>query len=228
MARPKGKGLLTRERILDTALDLVDRGGLDGLSMRKLATELGVDPMSIYHHVPNKDELLRALVERVFAAMAVPPPEGDWQRQVRAWAEAYRGVAAAHPNLVLRIVSDPATVAVAAVRANESLYAAIEATGLPPRSVVSAADLIIDYVNGASLALASPISEGVDAVDAFKAELDARPAEQTATQRRLYADPDLVEHRDSFRFGLDVILAGLDQLRSRADASEPPKSSQLS
>jgi TetR/AcrR family tetracycline transcriptional repressor len=215
MPRPKGQPVLSRERILSTALDLVDRDGLDGLSMRKLAGELGVDPMSIYHHVANKEALLKALVERVFAAMPVPSQKGHWKRRVRQWADAYRGLAAAHPNLVLRIVSDPATVAIAAVHVNESLYAAVDASGIPPRSVVSAAALIVDYVNGYSLALAAPISPGVDAVDAFKAELEARPPEQTATQRRLYADTGLLGEHDAFQFGLDVILSGLDQLRRR-------------
>jgi TetR/AcrR family tetracycline transcriptional repressor len=221
MARPRGHAVLSRDRILSAALGLVDRDGLDGLTMRKLAAELGVDPMSIYHHIANKEALLRALVEQVVASMPVPSQRGDWKRRVREWAEAYRGIAAAHPNLVLRIVSDPATVAVAAVHVNESLYSAIEASGLPPRSIVSAADLIVDYVNGYALAYAPPISPGDDAIDAFKAELHARPAEQTATQRR-FAGSGVLAHRDSFRFGLDVILNGLDQLHGRSAHSERP------
>lgn len=216
MGRPKGQPVLSRDRILDTALRLVDRDGLDGLSMRKLAGELGVDPMSIYHHIPNKDALLRALVERVFTAMPAPPRQGDWKRRVRRWAHGYRAVAAAHPNLVLRIVADPATVAVAAVHANESLFEALEASGLPPALVVRAADVVVDFVNGAALALASPLTPGVDTVEAFEAELTATPAERrTSVQRRILADRDLLEHRDSFDFGLDVILSGIDQLRSR-------------
>jgi hypothetical protein len=59
---------------------------------------------------------------------------------VHKWANAYRALALAHPNLVLRVVADPAAVAVAAVHVNESLYAALDASGLPPRTVVRAAD----------------------------------------------------------------------------------------
>jgi TetR/AcrR family tetracycline transcriptional repressor len=213
MPRPKGQSTLSRERILDAALRLVDREGVEGLSMRKLAAELGVDPMSIYHHIDSKDALLRTLVERVFASMPAPPQRGHWKRRVREWADAYHSVAAAHPNLVLRIVSDPATVAIAAVHVNESLYAAIEASGLPPKAIVSAADVIVDYVNGYTLAFAPPVSPGADATERYKAELETRPAEQTATQRRLFAESDLLEHREGFGFGLDVVLSGLDQLR---------------
>jgi len=208
MARPRSGPLLTRDRIVRAALDLVDRGGLDGLSMRKLATALKVDPMAIYHHIPNKDALIRALVEAVFSEMPAPSARGDWKRRVRAWAEGYRSVVAAHPNLVLRIVSDPAAVAVAAVRANEALYAALDASGLPPRAVVGAADLIVDYVNGYCLSMAAPVTAGVDAAEAWEAELSSRPAETTAAQRRVFALAS--GERDSFRFGLDVIMSGLE------------------
>lgn len=211
MARPKNGPRLTRERILHTALKLVDRDGLDALSMRKLASELEVDPMSIYHHIPNKDTLLRGLVEAVFAEVPEPPTRGDWRRRVRAWADAYRSVAAAHPNLVLRIVSDPATVAVAAVKVNESLYTALAAAQLPPRAVVGAADVIVDFVNGYCLAFAAPLRENLDPHEAVRAELEARPPQTTKTQRDLYTDRS-IEQRDSFTFGLDVILGGIEQL----------------
>lgn len=216
MARPTGQGVLTRERIVAAALALIDESGLDVLSMRKLGGRLGVDPMSIYHHVPNKEALLRAVVQDVFAAMRVPPATGPWQQRVRGWANAYRDVARAHPNLVLRIVSDPDAVAVAAVWANESLYGALEASGLPAASAVRAADLVVDYVNGYMLgavpASASGAGHEADAGAALRAELAARPPDQTTVQRRLLARPAAAEGRDSFSFGLDVILAGLASL----------------
>jgi TetR/AcrR family transcriptional regulator, tetracycline repressor protein len=206
----KGRTPLTRERILDAALRVIDEDGLDALSMRRLGAELGVDPMAVYHHLPNKEALLQGVVRQVFAGMAVPPPGGDWKQRVRRWVEAYRGIALAHPNLVLRIVSDPAAVATAAVQANESLLAALEAAGLPPSAVVRATDLIVDYVNGLVLAEASGAVQDPASAAAFRAELDAQPADRVAVQRRLLADPDLAGGRDSFEFALDVILAGLE------------------
>jgi TetR/AcrR family tetracycline transcriptional repressor len=210
VGRPKGERRLTRERIVEVALDLIDRAGLDGLSMRKLGTELGVDPMSIYHHLPNKDALLRAVVQSVFAGMRTPPPRGQWTRRVHQWANAYRALALAHPNLVLRIVADPATVAVAAVQVNESLYAALDASGLPPKTIVRAADVIVDFVNGYVLAESAPgFSDGHAARRALQAELDSRPTEQVAVQRRLLGRPSTSESQDSFKFGIDLILAGI-------------------
>jgi TetR/AcrR family transcriptional regulator, tetracycline repressor protein len=214
VARPIGQAVLSRERILAAALRLIDQSGLDALSMRKLGTELGVDPMSIYHYFPNKDALLLAVVQDVFASMRVPPPTGPWKQRVRKWADAYRDVAVAHPHLVLQIVSNPSAVAVAAAHVNESLYGALEKSGLPAKTVVRAADLIVDYVNGSVLAVASDTDHDVDATAALRAEIDARPRDQTTVQRRLLSDPSVAENRDSFRFGLDIIFAGLDALAS--------------
>lgn len=209
MPRPKGGARLDRERIIQAALRVVDVEGLDALSMRRLGAELGVDPMSIYHHVPGKDALVRALVELVFGAMSVPPTGGDWREDVQRWAEAYRAVAVAHPNLVLAIVTDPAAVAVAAAHADEALYAALERSGLPRHEVPAAADTIVDYVNGSVLGLAAPPMTASDLAGAIEGALDALPAERTSVRRRfLHTEPMDEERR--FRFGLELILAGLD------------------
>jgi AcrR family transcriptional regulator len=208
MGRRPGQPPLTHERIVSTALQVIDIAGLDSLSMRRLGRELGVDPMAIYYHVPNKDDLLTAVVRHLFAAMAVPAPAGSWQQRVRQWARAYREVALAHPNLVLRIVAMPAAVAAAAVTANESLYAALDEAGLSAAEVVMASDLVVDYVNGYLLGHAGGAPTEA-AVEAFFAELEAQPPESVRTQRRLLADPDLARGRDSFTYGLDVVLAGL-------------------
>lgn len=217
MARPKGRRRLSPELIVARALELVDRDGLDALSMRKLADALGVDPMSIYHHVPNKDALLRSVVEAVFEEMPQSSAVGDWTERVRSWAEAYRAVAAAHPNLVLRIVSDPAAVALAATKVNESLFSALAAAGLQPREVVGCADVIVDFVNGYCLALAVPRDSVVDANEAFRTELGGRSSGSTETQQAIFEDRSLDE-RDGFGFGLDVILRGIEQLRDTSVA----------
>lgn len=142
--------------------------------------------------------------------MDPPAARGAWPARVKAWAAAYRSLAEAHPNLVLQIVSDPGAVAIAAVQANETLYAALDASGMPPRDVLRAADLVVDYVNGFVLGAVAQAQLGADAVEAFRAELDAQPESTVAVQRRLFAAADTdPTPRDSFTFGLDVILAGL-------------------
>jgi len=88
------------ERVLDAALELVDAQGLGALSMRKLASELGVQAPSLYHHVSGKAELLAALVERVGAgADASWFGERSWDEALLRWGRTYHAALAAHPAL---------------------------------------------------------------------------------------------------------------------------------
>ncbi|HEY6738142.1 MAG TPA: TetR/AcrR family transcriptional regulator C-terminal domain-containing protein [Actinopolymorphaceae bacterium] len=100
---------LTRERVLDAALALVDREGLAALSMRRLGAELGVEAMTLYHHVANKAALLDGLVERIFT-FAEPPLREDtpWREAVRAYARALHTILLRHPAAVPLVASRPA------------------------------------------------------------------------------------------------------------------------
>jgi TetR/AcrR family transcriptional regulator, tetracycline repressor protein len=92
--------VLSREAILTSALRIVDERGLEGLTMRRLGANLGVDPMAIYHHVPDKAALFDGLVERVFSMVAMPKPTGRWSDDVRATAQAVRRTFLAHPHAI--------------------------------------------------------------------------------------------------------------------------------
>ena len=100
---------LSRTRVAQAALALIDERGLDQLSMRKLGAELGVEAMSLYNHVANKDDLLRAvadlLYERILADYGTP--SGDWKTQARALAASYVSVAAAHPHAFSLLLNRP-------------------------------------------------------------------------------------------------------------------------
>lgn len=93
-ARRRG---LTRARITDVALALADARGVEGLSMRALARELGVEAMSLYNHVSNKDDLLDAMVDAVVGRIDLPGVGGDWQEGMRRRAHSMRTVFLAHP-----------------------------------------------------------------------------------------------------------------------------------
>lgn len=88
---------LTRERILNTALELADQNGLDTVSMRQVAQGLGVEAMSLYKHIANKDDLLDGLVELVVEQMSVPSPETEWKEALRERAYTVRKVLNRHP-----------------------------------------------------------------------------------------------------------------------------------
>jgi TetR/AcrR family tetracycline transcriptional repressor len=219
MGRPKaGQERLNRKRILEAALRLVDEEGMEALSMRRLGAELGVDPMSIYRHMPSKEAVISGLVEEVFSEMRLPPPEGaDWRERVYAWAEAYVELARSHPNLVLRIVSDAAAVSNAMLRISEPLYAALWEAGLPPRKIALAAGTVVDFVHGHALAGdSSASSEDTAFEQILLSRLEAQPAERSPTMLRVFrmlaedaADADPVS---AFDGSLDVLIKGTEAI----------------
>jgi AcrR family transcriptional regulator len=102
-----GSGKITRDVILAAALDIIDRGGASGLSMRRLARALDRDPMILYRRAPNKAALLDGVAEMVLAQLTVDSHDPDWAAQLRAVARDYRALALAHPNVVPLLVTRP-------------------------------------------------------------------------------------------------------------------------
>lgn len=100
---------LSRERIADTALRFIDEHGLDALSMRKLGAELGVEAMSLYNHVANKDDLLDSVANALYARVLVAygDPSGDWRTKARQMAASYVEVASAHPEAFPLLLNRP-------------------------------------------------------------------------------------------------------------------------
>jgi AcrR family transcriptional regulator len=95
--RPRGQTPLSRGRILHAAVELADRDGIDALSMRKLAVKLGVDPMSLYNHVRDKDDLLDGIVDVVIGEIEPSTDGTDWKTSLRATILAARGTLRQHP-----------------------------------------------------------------------------------------------------------------------------------
>jgi AcrR family transcriptional regulator len=106
-ADANGSGKITRDVILAAALDIIDRDGASGLSMRRLARALDRDPMILYRRAPNKSALLYGVAEMVLAQLTVDPGDPDWAAQLRAVARHYRALALAHPNVVPLLVTRP-------------------------------------------------------------------------------------------------------------------------
>ena len=100
-------GKITRDVVLTTALEIIDRDGAEGLSMRRLARALNRDPMILYRHAPNKAALLDGVAETVLAQLKVDPADPDWAGQLRAVARDYRALALAHPHVVPLLVTRP-------------------------------------------------------------------------------------------------------------------------
>jgi AcrR family transcriptional regulator len=214
--RPRaGQETLSRGRILKAALRLVDEEGMGALSMRRLGADLGVNPMSIYHHVPGKDAVISGLVELVFSGMQVRYPDGShWQARVRAWAQDYRDLVRSHPNLVLEIVSSAAAVIEAVLLVNEPLYAALDEAGLPPTQVMQAADSVVDFVHGFALAEGTqPPERPFDRRELLE-RLEAGAADELPATSRVFRALRKEESRydfdRGFEAGLGILLKGIE------------------
>ena len=100
-------GPISRSMILQAALTIIDRDGIDGLSMRRLSEVVGRDPTVLYRHVPSKAALLDGVVEIVLGKVQVDTADPDWAGQLRAVARDFRRVAIEHPNVVALLVTRP-------------------------------------------------------------------------------------------------------------------------
>jgi AcrR family transcriptional regulator len=98
---------LTRDVVLAAALEIIDRDGTDGLTMRRLGHALDRDPMALYRHAANKNALLDGVVELVMGQARLDPSDPDWAGQLRTFARAFRGIAIAHPHVVPLLVTRP-------------------------------------------------------------------------------------------------------------------------
>lgn len=196
---------LNRRRILEVAVRYVDREGLEALSMRKLGTELGVEAMSLYNHVPNKDALLDGMVEVVLAELAVPPPSEDWEERVREAYRAFRRLAHEHPNIFPLLVTRPPDTMYGAWLVEEFLETLRDAgfdaeTGLHAYRVISsyAAGYAMAEIRDFALQPGTSPSNGAN----LSTEEFPRLSELSPKLKGMDLDAE-------FEFGLDLLLSGL-------------------
>jgi AcrR family transcriptional regulator len=120
-------GSLSRDRIIDVALALSEREGIEALSMRRIAAELGTGAMSLYNHVPDKAALLRELADRVLDEVAMPE-DAPWREVAEAWATSLRATLLAHHTIVAIVIS--ASEVQPLVESREELVAALRRADL--------------------------------------------------------------------------------------------------
>jgi TetR/AcrR family transcriptional regulator, tetracycline repressor protein len=207
---------LSRKVILEAGLRIVDKDGIEAMTMRRLASELGVNPMSIYYHLPGKAAVLSGLVDEVFSQMRVSAPAdgASWQEQVKDAAHAYRRVLRAHPNLALQILADTAAVSDVVVIAGEPFYAALEQAGLTPRSIVEAANTLVDFVHGFMLGEAANPSGtfelGPDLLERVRALPPGAAPALTRVAEALGEGGLRYEFDRGFEVGINLIVNGIE------------------
>jgi len=161
-----------RQEILDAALAIADKSGLDGVSMRTVAEHVGVTPMALYRHFNNKLALLDGMVERLVTSLPLERATGTWDERLTTLANAYRGLAQRHPWSAQLLFSRP-SVTPDAVRVTEFIYAALREAGVPEPQVGRLERLVTTFVIGyaASEVLGRFTPRTVDFSAEFEADL---------------------------------------------------------
>lgn len=207
-----GRARLSRERVLDAALALVDRDGIERLSMRKLGAELGIEAMTLYYYFPNKDAILDGLVERLtLQALVVPigAPE-EWRQWLRAFAVTFRQELLRHPRLLPLIATRP-VMTPDSLRLLEQVASALCAAGYSPLRALQIINIVTTFVVGHTLAEAGQTPGHEDAIPdtaALADQLDPHefPCLSAAIASGLGQAQD---HQSRFDFALDILFAGI-------------------
>lgn len=151
MARPR-KPLLSRERIVTTALALIDEGGLPALSTRRLAAELGVSGPSLYNHFTVKDEILDAVADTVVGQVDLSMFEDgtDWRAALLQWGRSYRAALTTHPHIVPFLAQGPGR-RPAGLRMADAVFGGMVEAGWPPAHATRIGALMRYFVAGSAL-----------------------------------------------------------------------------
>jgi AcrR family transcriptional regulator len=212
--KPEPRPALSRERVLRTAITLADEGGIESLTMRKLAQRLGVEAMSLYHYVTKKDDILDGIMDIVVAEIDLPAEDSDWKAAIRQIAISAHEVLSRHPwaaSLMFSTAANPAR-----LRYMESILATFRKGGFSPDLTHHAYHALDSHIIGFTLWVVS-----------FSFDTDDLPELASTFLRELALDeyPYLAEHIEQhmaepgaedegeFAFGLDLLLDGLERLR---------------
>jgi AcrR family transcriptional regulator len=197
---------LSAEAIYEAALRLVDLEGIDALTMRRLAGELGVATMSLYGHVPGKDHLLLGVVNLATSEIRLPDPETPPWEALKAVTREFRRVSLLHPNLVPLIVRQPPTGSDALYTLNAALDA-LRRAGFAPDEAVRAYRVMASFAIGFVSLECGGFFEPVD----VRAGSDVAPVDLAAVPRVMECGPYLADWDAAAEFeaGMDRIIAAL-------------------
>lgn len=212
---------LTRERVIDAALRILDRDGLDGLTMRALGRELDADPMAAYYHLPNKAAILDGIVEAVWSELELPEPSGaPWQEQLAQIARAMRRTLVRHPNSLPVLATRP-NLSASGFRLTDRALGVLLQAGLPPGEALEFVNAAAEFVLGHALTESAPgLAEGGADADHILAAVDRlQGGEDFPNLARVLQEADLSELTQEriFEAGLDVLRRGLERRLDELD-----------
>ena len=202
--------------ILNTAIDMADAHGIQALSMRKLASRLGVEAMSLYHHIAGKEELLDAMVERVFDEIDLPVPGNDWREEMTQRAHSMRRAMTRH-RWALGLVESRANPGPVTLRHHDAVVGTLRTAGFTVPQAAHAFALLDSFIYGFVLQeLSLPFHSGSEAAELAQSMLSRMPAGEYPHLVELAREHVLqpgYDFSDEFSRGLAVILDGLTRMR---------------
>ena len=206
---------LSRDRVLTAALTLADREGVEALSMRRLGAELGVEAMTLYHHVGRKDDLLAAMVDMVVSEIELPPSELGWKAALRTCAISAHEVLLRH-RWAAQLILAPRGPDPAHLRYMDAILGTLRRGGFSAEMTHHAYHALESHIMGFTLwevGMNLGNDEDVRALAAaFLRELPAGELPHLAEHVEQHTKPRDPESEDEFAFGLDLILDGLERI----------------
>ncbi|MEY9930000.1 AcrR family transcriptional regulator [Catenulispora sp. GP43] len=208
---------LSREKLFEAAIAVADAGGISALTIRSVATELGVKPMSLYHHVANKEAIIDGVIDIVFNEIGLPPEDTDWRSALRERAHSARAVLRRHP-WATPLMESRRNPGAATLRHHDAVVGTLRRGGFSIVLAAHAYSMMDSYIYGFALEEAAlPVGppDVAGAVEAFLAQFP--PGEypnlvEMATEHVLKPGYD---YGDEFDFGLELILDALERHLTR-------------
>ncbi|MCI0633196.1 MAG: TetR/AcrR family transcriptional regulator [Actinobacteria bacterium] len=208
---PKPREPLSRDRIVEAALRVMDAEGLEAVSMRRIGRELGVEAMSLYNHVEDKEDILDGICERVMSDFEFPEPGSDWAENARRGARAWRQLLKAHPD-VMRLFAEergPVT-SIDSMRPMEYALRLFREVGLSDRDTAQAFHAFGGFIQGFVIMEMGSIAGGTTPshLEGHKSFTAGLPEEFEALRA---VDPYFAECSpdEQFEFGLDLLIRGV-------------------
>lgn len=216
--KAKSREPLSRERALQVAMGLADAEGLEALTMRRLAQELGVEAMSLYHHVPNKNDILDGMVDLVFAQIELPTGSGDWKTEMRKRAHSARAALNRHPWAISLMESRSAP-GMATLLHHDAVLGSLRKGGFSIVLTAHAYSMLDAYLYGfvlQELQLPFDTQDGKDTQEVTRAIFEKIP-EGALPHMVEFAMKHVLKpgysYAKEFDFGLELILDALERMK---------------
>ena len=232
---PHSRDKIDREYVVSAALCIVDRTGLDSLSIRSLAASIDRDPMTVYRYLPTKEALLDAIADSILGPLfTVDATDPDWQGQLRMFARHYRCLALEHPHAVVLLSTRPHRTPLGlgttrSLRSLESVLALLINAGFTAPEALSTYRLLKSFLRGHLLSETQEMPENPDETgDRLSLALRRLPVDEFPLLSTL---PPLITAYDGaheLERGLDVLFAGLVRTVVPAEAVTPAESARKS